>query len=222
MPILVPDATKYPPTDGTPLPADDFRAIFRDSATPSQAFNIINGLDQDNIDPAWTIGRDYVQRGAQVGGAAAAGTVNLDYIWQWFADYDSANGWTPYPDFDADPLMAVARPIPGGNRTFRLRYDAEVKIAWQVMWTNDNDGSNNKASQVVFCLDGAPIQMRKVGRTIVGGAHDGYAKSRWWTGHQTASLDKGYHTAGLWLAADPDIKQTRVWARCLNVKWYKN
>lgn len=199
------------------LVSSDWNDNLYDPTATNGSFEIINGhLDTVNMDGTdWPeVLAEQVQRDAYGLMGFVAATANLDYFNSWFNDIDTEN------DLTSDtPTRAL--PIPGGNATFFVPYAAMVVLTWTVFWTNISDDADEKTLMHLYIDDAlTATQRRDVQRTsttsangVWGRAHDGRIKNRYWTGHHTLELAKGYHTAGLRIIADAAVPQSRVWAR---------
>lgn len=211
---LVYNPTYYPVSNGSQVVAVGLRELFYSETSPASSLAIVNGgLDIDNLLPAFKVLAEHTQRGSMVDMEATAGTANLDYVGFWFAGYDSTGTWLHSAD-----LRPEARSIPGGCRRVYVASRSVVRVSWTVMFTNDND-STSLRSRVFLDIDGTIQngQMRQVHDVMDAGVHEGYARNRAWCGHAVAVLDPGWHDLSLKVVSDRAIRQTRVWARSINV-----
>ena len=198
----------------TTLDVTKFNDNFYDAVNSNTSFEIINGwLAEDNMDPAgWPLVLpEQTRRGALVSGDFVAGTVSLDYFRNWFVRVNTEQGGHPSVQHPESFL-----PIPGANANFYVPYNnAWVCLKWQIAWTNDSTNTN-KHSGVMLFLNNTPVdtEYRTVRKTCANNTtHEGRSKARYWTGHHLVSLSQGWHTAGLRLAADGGLNQTRIWTR---------
>lgn len=214
MPVTLPN------TFTTTLDATKFNDNFWDPANVNTSFADLNGLLTDaNMDGTdWTeVAPEQTQFGTFVQGGAAARTVNLDYFGiEWFKDVDTTAAESTYLD--------KFQPIPGGCSTFFVPAQGQVVLRWQVSWTNDSTDEDH-ASQINLFVDGARIEseQRVVKRTCDDTtSHEGRVKARFWSGHYTFESGGGWHNVGLYLAADQDIEQTRIWTTGIRWFWLKD
>jgi len=196
------------------LDVTKFNDNFYDAVNSNTSFEMINGwLDEDNMDPSgWPlVVPEQTRRGALVSGDFVAGTVNLDYFNNWFVRVDTEQGEHPAVQHPDSFL-----PIPGANANFYVPYDeAWVCLKWQIAWTNDST-STGKHSGLMLFVNGVPVdsEYRTVRKTCVDKTtHEGRTKARYWSGHHLLSTSRGWHTAGIRLAADSGLTQTRIWTR---------
>lgn len=219
----MPDLTlpsPYPFASTTDVTAAGLNGVFYNDASPTSALNVMNGyLDRDNFASGLSITPELTQRGSIVDGWSVAGTANLDFNLLHFATNSESLTYVDKP--------RVALPIPGATRTFYLPRLSLVRMSWTVCWTNDGT-SNASYSRIVLFVNGndAESQIRAVNKTQNGSApataagsitHYGYRKNRFWSGHEQRLLAAGWHSVGLRLLADRDARNTRIWARHLDI-----
>jgi hypothetical protein len=212
-------------TSGNVLAADDWNDNFYKPTAANSSFEIINGhLDSDNMDASWTeVTREQTQRHIYCSGWSAAGTANLDYFDNWFVKVDTTSGTSSFTD---RPV-----PIPGAGQEFYLPNDSMVIFCWTVMWLSDSKkAADDNHARMHMYVDGVfdgnlRRDVRKVadsGPTVyVDRVIQGMRKLTYWSGHHTAELAAGWHSAGLRLVSASAIRQTRVWARSFRVIAFK-
>lgn len=205
----------YSLSDTGVVTASDLNTFLYNGAAPTTAFNIINGeLDGANLAGSATIGPEYTQRGSHVEGFSVAGTANLDYFRDNFANN------TEISNVYAEKTN-LSMPIPGGSMSFYLKQPRFVRFSWGVMWTCDCVVNADK-SRIVLYVNGTDVdaQYRQVGRTLDSSTptkHEGYRKNRYWSGHHQRSMGQGWHSVSLRVQADSSIGTTRIWARHLDI-----
>lgn len=198
------------------LNAADWNDNLYDPTAVNGSFEIINGhLDTTNRDATdWPlILPEQVQRGAYGEMGFVAGTANLDYFNTWFT------GLTVGGTSDTSTYPTRTIPIPGANATFYVQYPAMVVLSWTVFWTNISNDDEEQTRLHLFIDDVQQLDQRRDVRKVAASGtaynrvHEGRRKNRYWSGHHTLELAKGWHTAGLRIVADPAMPQSRVWAR---------
>lgn len=201
--------------------------LYNPSGTPEESLSLVNGgIDPFNLAQD-SIKREHTQRGTHVQGLSVSGTANLDFRSHWFSDYDS-----PTLEFDEDvEEIGSAKPIPGACITIQTRGTQLVRFSWTISWTNNSSATVANRTHIFFKLtssnatmvelDGSGIagQVREVNkafRVTIPPAHEGWRKNRTWSGCYQHVMSVGDHTGGLYILQDNDIRQARVWARCMN------
>lgn len=220
-------------SDGDVITVSGVNDRLFDASSPDTSLAIVNGgLDENNLDgypstsPYVQIGPDHVQPGSLVDNWRAAGTANLDYIWQHFGLTDIADEDVGAPG--DSPVTATtwntyaAKPIPGGCRSFWLNWDARVVIAWNIMWTNDNsvaEGTARHLTRIFLRVDSSyqTSCRRSVGQTTASSTHEGYARNGVYCGHAVVDMTRGYHDVALEILQDKQVQQARVWARSIHI-----
>lgn len=204
----------FPMANGDAITAVALRELVYSETSPSASLAIVNGgLDYRNFATSFKVLAEHTQRGSLVEMESCAGTANLDYVGFWFAGYDSTATW-----LHAAESRPEARAIPGASKRIYVPATSIVRLAWTVFWTNDNDNANVR-SRVFLEVDGViqAGQMRQVNDAMDGGVHKGYARNRVWSGSTIVTLTEGWHDIAMKVTADRGMRQTRVWARSLNV-----
>ena len=219
----MPTVTLTTPSDGTTLDADAIQKLWIFRYNIETTLGVINGLlDIDNITVGTSVDARDTQRKSAVDLHFAAGTANLDYRWTWFGSYTSVTDTSATDIESTDPIQY----IPGGNRQFYAKYDGTAIVMWMVFWNNDNYDAavNTYRSDVVLMLDGAYVtaQRRSVNRTALASDNpEGYPSHRAWSGHALVDLTQGWHTVGLAVLSDKNIRNTRIHSVSINVLPFK-
>lgn len=213
MPVLT-LPSPYPYVDGAAVSGTGLLGLFWDPTSPDTSLAIVNGLlDDDNLDV--TLTHELTQLGSQLDVVGAAGTANLDFKYVNFGEYD----YTFTVDDEFDPFVY----IPGGSVEFHNKWDdSYALITWTVTWASDSIG-DDPAATIMLLVDDAYVttQRRNVGRCTSGtgiGEPEGYKKGRTWSGHALVAItSRGWHSAGLAVLTDKDIRQTRTYAVSISV-----
>lgn len=202
----------YPFVDGTSTVT--FNSLFYDT-TPANSLVVVNGnLDEANCHASeFQVEREHVQRGSGVKVWQTSGTATLDYFDDLFALYDTSS-------FTAS-LRDVEQVIPGAALRFYLPWDAVVWTMHGMMMANTSN-SDSDSSRMFMRVDGVweNNMLRGVGDSMYGTGnvlHAGYYKNRYWSGSNRIDLSPGWHDISMYMVADKDVPQTRVWARRLIV-----
>lgn len=216
------------PVDGDNRDAVVIRGLIHDEATPEDSLNIINGLlDYENVDAGWTVGKEYTQRGSAIDGYSAARTVNLDWSWKVWGDWQtgSYNG-ANYGDNIVD--AGIARPIPGANREFYSKWAGYALVLWSAYWGSDNGArpaidDDEYLTSVLLVANGTyqDSQLRHSGKCVEPSESYFYQRARVWSGHAVIAITEGFNSVGLQIVGDSRIRLTRTWACNIQVVPFK-
>jgi hypothetical protein len=202
----------FPYANGTVPTGEQVSENLYDPSVPNASYETMNGgLDVDNAEVAWDkIKQDQIQEETFTTANAIAGTANLDYFpEQWFDNIE----------VDLTPVNGAPaklfQPVPGANSTFYLPWDAYVIFSWSVVWGGEQWDLNYPAYMTLFIdnqYDTANAAQRFTTRSLFlpngSGPYNHWAelKNRHWNGHFTVYLSKGWHTAGLRLLTNGQVK----------------
>jgi|15BtaG_2_1085339.scaffolds.fasta_scaffold01202_4 hypothetical protein len=243
MPTIV--LANFPYANGTTPNGADISQDLYDPAALTSSFDTMNGrLDDVNAAGSWPkILQRQVQRETFTSAGAAAGTANLDWFpEEWFPGV-TLEGPTDSPDEIPESFYKA---IPGACKTFYLPWDAFVICTWSIAYSGELWDISYPANFVIV-TDGVfahnrgqrRLLPRSMWRPTDGDTfqHYGEIKNRYWNGHFSSRLEKGWHTIGVHLICDgeasvnsnalviapddadvplrsrPVIRQIRTWVR---------
>lgn len=183
---------------------------FRSEVTPPTSLSVINGrLDDDNREAGWDLNYSHIQRGALSGGRSVGSTTNHHYFQENFPNFNLTSG-----DVDARYQM-----IPGASQSFYLPFTPSLVVfTWSIFAgycdptaTAANVESPSGARLRLF-LNGNRVAHRLAPQCLTRTQGE-WVFARHWAGHYFwtgATLQKGWHSAGLGIAQTHYLTNVRV------------
>lgn len=215
------------PVDGNDRTAFTLRDLIHDEDAPSTSLNILNGyMDWENVDPGWSIGREFTQRGSAVDAAQAARTVNLDWTWRVFGENTTG---TPYSSTYGDDIIeaGLSRVVPGGAKEFWSKWAGYALVTFSIFWASDAGSRGESPSYLTSVLleaNGAYVegQLRHSGQCMDGAnSTEFYKRARVWSGHALIPISEGFNRVALRILGDRRVRMSRTWASNLQVVQFK-
>lgn len=215
------------PINGDNRDAVQLRTAIHKETAPEDSLNIVNGLlDYENVDAGFIVSKDYTQRGSAIDGFSAARTVNLDWSWRVFGDWQTGSyNAAAYGDSIVD--SGKARPIPGANKEFYAKWAGYALVTWTAFWGSDNGGrasdNDEHLTTVLLVANGTyqDSQLRHSGKCVEPGESYFYQRARAWSGHAIIAITEGFNSVGLHIIGESRIRLTRTWACNIQVVPFK-
>lgn len=202
-------------------------ALWAPDTTPN-SFNVINGqLDQDNLDPSFTLNFRQVKKGTFGHADHVGSTLNMDFFNQMFAGYRTTSWfYDPWddgsvagssektvrlPGTTTDPRRNPYLAIPNAAIRFYMERAGAVMLTWHVMWVDDNTQTNFDPNPPTFDTDKqrqvtTPIRLfvddeaQRAAYRLLPTACASFplGRQRYWNGHHfIEDLAEGWHEAYL-------------------------